>query len=394
MNAKGVKNITIVAPNEIHYYQPGWTLVGGGLLPFSATKGYNKDYIPKGVEWIKDSVSTFEPDQNAITLKSGKQVPYDYLVVATGIRLYWDQVKGLRAALGKDGVCSNYSPDTVQKTYEFLQQMKEGKIVFSQPATAVKCAGAPQKIMYLCDDYLRRNGLRDKVELHFYTSLAVIFGVPYYARALRKQARERGLNVNYRHSLVEVRPETKEAVFEHLDTKELVVVKYDMLHVVPPMGPVDEVKKSPLVDETGFITVDKSTMRHTKYPNIYALGDCCNAPTSKTAAAISSQAPVVVSNLIQENSATYDGYTSCPIITKKGGLILAEFDYNGMPKETFPYDQRESTLFGYFLKRYVFVFMYWHGTLTGRWKGPSNVKLPFIGRKKEYDLEDKQGKFA
>jgi sulfide:quinone oxidoreductase len=379
-----VGNMSIVTPNESHYYQPGWTLVGADLLPLSATIRPTQSVIPQGVDWIKDEVIEFLPEKSKVKLRSGKILDYDYLIVATGLEIYWKDIKGLEEAMGKNGVCSNYSYDTVKYTREFVKKFKGGKAIFSHPASAVKCAGAPQKIMYLCEDIWRKKGIRDSTDIHFYTSLPVIFGVPHYAKPLAEICRSRNLQIHFRHVLTEVIGDRKQAVFTNLETKENILQDYDLLHVTPPMGPISYLKNSPISDSSGYVTVDKSSLQHLKYPNIYALGDCAALPTSKTAAAISSQAPVLVKNLISQSVvANYDGYTSCPIPTSNGKLVLAEFDYNLTPKETFPYDQREESRFAFLLKKYMFPWMYWNGTLQGNWKGPSSLRLPFIAKPKK-----------
>jgi sulfide:quinone oxidoreductase len=381
----GVGKMSLITPGQFHYYQPGWTLVGADLLKLSYTVRPMKNVIPQGTEWIEDEVIEFLPEESKVKLRSGKVVDYDYLIVATGLEIYWKDIKGLEEAMGKNGVCSNYSYDTVPFTREFVKNFKGGKAIFSHPASTVKCAGAPQKIMYLCEDIWTKKGIRDSTDIHFYTSLPVIFGVPYYAKPLAEICKSRNLQIHFRHVLTEVIGDRKQAVFTNLETKEKIIQDFDLLHVTPPMGPVSYLKNSPISDSDGYVAVDKTSLQHLKYPNIYALGDCAGIPTSKTAAAISSQAPVLVKNLLSQSVvAKYDGYTSCPIPTKNGKLLLAEFDYNLTPKETFPYDQRKESRFAFLLKKYMFPWMYWNRTLQGKWKGPSSLNLPFIAKPKDY----------
>lgn len=367
----GEGEIAIIEPSTKHYYQPLWTLVGGGIFPKEDSEREEKDYIPEGVKWIQAKVTEFYPEENAVLTDKGEKTNYDYLVVCPGIQINWDKVKGLKESLGKNGVCSNYSYETVESTWENIKNLKQGIAVFTQPNTPIKCGGAPQKIAYLAEDYFRIHGVRDKITVKFISGMPSIFSVKKYADALMKHCQETGIETIFKHNLVEIRPEKKEAVFINLDTNEELVQPYDMIHVTPPMGPPDFIKNSPLADSAGWIDVDKSTLQHKKYPNIFGLGDASNLPTSKTGAAIRKQAPVLVKNLLslvkgEPLTATYDGYTSCPLVTGYDSLILAEFDYDLNPRETFPFDQSKERYSMFLLKKYVLPPLYWYGMLRGR----------------------------
>lgn len=364
-------DLTICEPSEKHYYQPLWTLVGGGIVPKEMSERDEKDYIPANAKWIKEKVVGFLPEENAVKTESGQKISYDFLIVAAGIQIDWDKVKGLTETLGKDGVCSNYSYQTVDSTWEFIRNFKGGNAIFTQPNTPIKCGGAPQKIAYLAEDYFRIHGLRDKANIKFITGTPSIFAVGHYAKALMKHCEETGITTIFKHNLVELRPSSKEAVFHHVETGEELVEKYDMIHVTPPMSAPDFIKQSPLANEQGWVDVNKSTLQHNKYENIFGLGDSSSLPTSKTGAAIRKQAPVLVENLrsLAEGkplTANYNGYTSCPLVTGYDSLILAEFDYDLQPQETFPFDQSKERYSMYLLKRYVLPPLYWHGMLRGR----------------------------
>lgn len=367
---KGI-DVAIIEPSDWHYYQPLWTLVGGGVFPKETTKRPEAAVIPPGVKWIQDAATEFYPEDNSLLTQQQKKVSYDYLIVAPGIQLNWGQIKGLEECIGQNGVCSNYAYDFVQTTWENIRNFQGGTAIFTQPDTPVKCGGAPQKIMYLAEDRFRRNGLRAKTQVTFATATPSIFAVKKYADSLRHIVATRGIETRYQHNLVEIRGEAKEAVFENLGTGEQVVLTYDLLHVTPPMSAPDFIKKSPLANEGGWVDVDQHTLQHTRYPNIFGLGDASSLPTSKTGAAIRKQAPVVTENLhsIMRNQmphATYDGYTSCPLVTGYGKLILAEFDYDLQPKETFPFDQSEERCSMYLLKAYGLPWLYWQAMLKGR----------------------------
>lgn len=364
-------DVAVVEPSEHHFYQPIWTLVGAGLFDKAISRRPQADYLPPGATWIKDRVASFEPDKSAITLAGGDAVTYDQLVVALGMQLDWDEIEGLAGQLGKDGICSNYSFDHVDSTWKFLKDMKGGNAVFTFPSTPIKCAGAPQKIMYLADDWLRKTGARERSNIVYASATPAIFGVQYYREALESVVERKGIETHYRHDLVAVRPKSKEAIFRDLDTGSELVLRYELLHVVPPQSAPDVIKQSALANKDGWVEVDKYTTQHVRFPNVFSLGDCSSLPTSRTGAAIRKQAPVTVENLLalragKPPSARYDGYASCPLVTGYGKLILAEFDYDGNPKESFPFDQRRERYSMYLLKAYGLPLLYWNGMLRGR----------------------------
>jgi sulfide:quinone oxidoreductase len=364
-------DIAVIEPSEWHYYQPLWTLVGGGVFDREVTRKPQADYIPLGVTWIRDAVTEFDPVAQTVKTREGAVYGYEQLVVAPGIQLDWDKIEGAREAVGKDGVCSNYAYEHVSKTWDFLRGFTGGNAVFTFPSTPIKCAGAPQKIMYLADDYLRKKGVRDRSKVIYGSSQAGIFGVKKYAQALSKVIARKQIETHFRRDLIAIRPKSKEAVFRHLDGGEELVIKYDLLHVVPPQSAPDFVKKSPLANEAGWIDVHKHTMQHNKYPSVFALGDASSLPTSRTGAAIRKQAPALVENLLalREGRALtghYDGYASCPLVTGYGKLILAEFDYDGTPQESFPFDQSIERYSMYAMKAYALPELYWNGMLRGR----------------------------
>jgi sulfide:quinone oxidoreductase len=364
-------DVAIIEPSDKHYYQPLWTLVGGGVFPKKRSEHSEASVIPPAAEWLRDAVAEVQPEQNLLVLASGKTVAYEFLVVAPGIQIDWDKIKGLTESIGKDGVCSNYSYDWVDKTWEFIRSFKGGNAVFTQPSTPIKCGGAPQKIAYLADDHFRRAGVRDKSNVIFATGTPSIFAVKKYADSLTKVVIRKGIDARFRHELTEIRGASKEAVFENLDTGESVVLPYDMIHVTPPMSAPDFIKKSALANSDGWVDVDKGTLQHVRFPNVFGLGDSSSLPTSKTGAAIRKQAPVLVENLLALKRQTkltghYDGYTACPLVTGYGRLIMAEFDYDGTPRETFPFDQSKERRSMYLLKAYGLPALYWHGIMTGR----------------------------
>jgi sulfide:quinone oxidoreductase len=371
-------DIAIIEPAEVHYYQPLWTLVGGGVFPKERSRRFEKDYIPQGATWIKERVVDICPHENKVITDGRRTVEYDYLVVAAGIQIDWSKIKGLEGHLRQGGLCTNYAYDQCEGTWQTIKNFTGGDALFTQPASPIKCGGAPQKIMYLADDHFRRAHVRDKTHITFISGTPTIFAVKEYAATLNEVIKRKGIDTLYKHDLVEIRSDSQEAVFRSLENGNEVVKHYDMMHVTPFMSAPDFIKCSPLANTAdgpgkGYAKVDKLTLRSPDFPNVFALGDCSSLPTSKTGAAIRKQAPVLVKNLLSvmrndttSSPASYDGYTSCPLVTGYGRLVLAEFDYDLKPKETFPVDQTKERFSMYMLKAFGLPAMYWYGMLRGR----------------------------
>ncbi len=374
LNADPTLDVAIVDPSEKHYYQPIWTLVGGGVFDRSISERNQADFIPEGATWIQQGVAGFDPDANSVKLSDGSDVTYDYLVVALGIQIDWDKIPGLKETVGKPGtgVVSNYDYNTVAQTVKELEAFpKGGKAIFTHPNTPIKCGGAPMKIMFLADEIFRRNGVRDGSNITFVKGGPGIFAVKKYADSLTRVADKKGIDRVWNTYLTAINPAQKEATFKHMQTGEETVMQYDVIHVTPPMSAPDVLKNSKLGDAGGWCEVHKDTTQHVRYPNVFSLGDCSRLPTSKTGAAIRKQAPVTAENLLEviagnAPSHVYDGYTSCPLVTGFGKLILAEFDYDKQPAESFPFDQGQERYSMYALKAYALPEMYWNGMLRGR----------------------------
>jgi sulfide:quinone oxidoreductase len=362
--------MAIIEPSENHYYQPAWTLVGGGEYLLEDTVKHQQNLIPSGVTWIKDYADKIDADNNQVTTKTGTVYNYQYLVVCPGITIDWDKIKGLREYLGKDGVTTNYTKETAPYTWEVIQDFKGGTALFTFPAGAIKCPGAPQKIMYLAEEAFTRQGVREKTKIVYGNATGKMFGVPAYCTPLEKIVDRKNIDVKYNHNLIEIKGDTKEAVFASGDG-DTVTIKYDMLHVSPPMTTYDFIKQSSIANEQGWVDVDQYTCQHKKYSNVFGLGDSSSLPTSKTAAAIRKEAPVVVANILAlMNKKTpqdkYNGYACCPLITGYGKTIMAEFDYDKKPLPSFPLDptiERESM---WFVKKYILPWLYWNRMLKGK----------------------------
>ncbi|MEM1044931.1 MAG: TIGR01244 family sulfur transferase [Pseudomonadota bacterium] len=369
--------IAIIDPADIHYYQPGWTMVGGGIFEARDTAKTMGSLIPRGVHWIKGAVAAFEPKDDAVILDGCRVVKYGRLVVCPGLKLDWARVEGLEETLGRNGVTSNYRYDLAPYTWKLVEEMASGRAIFTQPSMPIKCAGAPQKALYLSADAWRRRGVLDAIDIQFNNAGGVLFGVKDYVPTLQHYMDRYGATLNFFHDLVAVDGPAKQATFEirKPDTEPVrVTTEFDIMHVCPPQTAPDFVRVSALADPAGWVDVDRSTLRHTEFENIWSLGDVMNAPNAKTAAAARKQAPVVAENIVADIDgrspvALYDGYGSCPLTVERGRIVLAEFGYGGTLLPSFPsflIDGTKPSRAAWFLKEKMLPPIYWKAMLRGK----------------------------
>ncbi len=369
--------IAIIDPADVHYYQPGWTMVGGGIFDADDTVRTMASLIPKDVHWLKSAVAAFEPQNDAVILDGCRVVKYARLIVCPGLKLDWNKVAGLVETLGKNGVTSNYRYDLAPYTWELVKGMIEGRAIFTQPPMPIKCAGAPQKAMYLSADAWFRRGVLKDIDIRFNNAGGVLFGVKDYVPALEKYVEKYGVQLNFFHNLVAVDGPAKKAWFDVAKPDspvERVEMDFDMMHVCPPQTAPDFIRVSPLADAAGWVDVDQSSLRHKTYDNIWSLGDVMNAPNAKTAAAARIQAPVVAENVIADINgrapvAQYNGYGSCPLTVERGKIVLAEFGYGGTILPSLPrflVDGTQPSRLAWLLKERILPPIYWKAMLKGR----------------------------
>ncbi|MFK3844775.1 bifunctional protein tyrosine phosphatase family protein/NAD(P)/FAD-dependent oxidoreductase [Stenotrophomonas sp. PS02297] len=369
--------ICVVDAADQHAYQPGWTMVGAGVFNLDETLRPMASLIPDCVTWKRTAAAEFDCERNEVSLQNGECVGYRVLVVAPGLTLDWDGVPGLRAALGKNGVTSNYRQDLAPYTWQLVQQLRGGRALFTQPPMPIKCAGAPQKAMYLSADHWRRQGVLGDIDIQFHNAGAVLFGVEAYVPALMRYIERYAIGLNLGSRLVAVDGEARTATFQRQTpdgVKSDQVLGFDMLHVCPPQRAPSLVRDSALANEAGWLDVAPDTLRHVRHANVFGLGDATNTPNAKTAAAARKQAPVVAENVLATLDglplpAAYDGYGSCPLTVERGKIVLAEFGYGGTLMPTFPrwlIDGREPSRLAWHLKSEALPVLYWHGMLKGR----------------------------
>lgn len=383
-------DIAVVNPSKWHDYQPGWTLVGGGLTQRESLRRSESSLVNPKIKLYEDKVATFAPEQNQVATESGEKLTYDQLVVAPGFEIQFDTIPGLKEAVmdPQSKVSSIYSYDTVDKVYGKIKNLNQGHAIFTQPASPIKCAGAPQKILWLALDTWTKAGSfkphdpSSPIQVDFATGLPTMFSVPKYSEVLNKLREERGVGGLFKHNLVAIEDQGNTAVFAVPDG-EPVRMSFDFLHATPTMSTPAFVKNSVLANEAGFVNVDPATLQQVQYKNVWSIGDASSLPTSKTAAAITGQAPVLAHNLLQATEgkapdAQYDGYTSCPLLTEYGKVLLAEFKYGAIPQETFAkfgFDQAKPQRAFYYLKKDFFPWVYYNSMVKGTWQGPKGFKF-------------------
>lgn len=389
--------IAIVEPNTTHYYQPAWTLVGAGAFNFNDTKKDEKKLIPPGVEWIKDYVTSFDPESNQVATKSSGDISYDAMVISAGIQTDIDAMPGLREALKTDVVCSNYIDP--EKTFRILKDFKGGNAIFTQPATPIRCGGAPQKIMYLAEEYFEKSGVREKTNVVFATPGTVIFGTKVFADELNRILKKKRINFKPFYKPISIDPVKQEITFQYIKPEikkseaeldstvgeklsgdNLITMHYDMLHLAPPQSAPDFIKQSPFAHQEGpnkgWMNVDIHTLQHPHYKNVFGLGDSAALPTAKTGAAIRKQAPIVVENVLRIlqslplSEKVYEGYSSCPIVTGYGKMLLCEFKYDNV-RDSDPLlskfvDTSKERWSMWVLKKYGLPWLYWNMMMKGR----------------------------
>ncbi|MCL2452523.1 MAG: NAD(P)/FAD-dependent oxidoreductase [Alphaproteobacteria bacterium] len=368
-------DIVIIEPQTKHYYQPGWTMVGAGIFNAASTERDEAGLIPCPAKWVRCAVSGFAPETNEVVLDNGERVSYRVLIAAPGIKLDWAGVEGLPETLGKNGVTSNYGFDLAPYTWQLVQELRRGRALFTQAPMPIKCAGAPQKAVYLSCDHWRRRGTLNNTNVEFHLAAGVLFGVKEYVPALMEYIKKYGVDLNFMSRLIRIDGPARKAWFEVTkdDKKEVIERDFDMIHVCPPQTAPDFVRTSPLADKAGWIEVKPDTLQHVRYANVFGLGDASSTPNAKTAAAARKQAPIVAENALCQLTgkplhAAYDGYGSCPLTVERGKIVFAEFGYGGKLLPTFPkwvIDGTKPQRLPWLLKAQILPPIYWKAMLKG-----------------------------
>ena len=393
LKTKAPVEITLIEPADKHWYHPAWTLVGAGAYDIKKTSKPMSEMIPAKVNWVKDYATGFRPEENIVTTANTGDISYDFLVVSPGLVMDTSLIEGLTEALDKGVVCSNYT--NPEHTWDVIRNFKGGNAVFTQPTTPIKCGGAPQKIAYLAADYFRMHNMSDRTKVTFATPGTVIFGVKVIADSLMKVIERYNIDFKPFYAPIKIDGPNRKITFKHIGSKDNlcvvnqdgsadtsvapdeIVMDYDMLHLAPPQTAPKFVKESSLVTAAGWLDVNINTLQHVRYPNIFGMGDVAALPTAKTGAAIRKQVPVVMANILHMikdkhlGKKIYEGYSSCPLVTGYGKMILAEFNYKNeftpdpKLKQMLIFDSTKEDWRLWMLKKYGLPYLYWNKMMKG-----------------------------
>ncbi|MFJ6078685.1 NAD(P)/FAD-dependent oxidoreductase [Pseudarthrobacter sp. NPDC092419] len=371
----GVKDVALIEPKDHHLYQPLFSHIAGGRATAQEAVRTQESVTPAGVTWIRDSAVDVDANANTVTLASGSTVAYGQLVVCPGLQYDWDTVPGLAEAVHSPHGASHYEFDLAPKAWTLLSGMTSGTAVFTMPAGPIKCGGASQKPMYLACDYWRQQGVLDKIRVVMVQPYPTVFGVPEVDRELDRKIAEYGIELRTNSELVAVDAAAQTATIRNLETGNEEQLRYDVLNGVPPQSAPDWLKATDLPaagDDGGFVEVDRQTLRHLRYPNVWSLGDAAGTTNSKSGGALRKQTKVLARNLVAARkgkrlSAKYNGYSVCPFTVSRDTVVFAEFDDRYRPMPTIPRvpTWNESRL-SWVVDRDIFPKIYWNLILKGR----------------------------
>jgi sulfide:quinone oxidoreductase len=371
----GVRDIAVVEPSGRHLFQPLFSHIGGGTAEAAEAVRSQASVMPDGVTWIQDSAVDVRPESSTVVLASGAQVTYGHVVVCPGLQLDWEKVPGLAEAMDSPYASSNYVYELASKTWGLLSELRSGTAVFTMPSGPVKCGGASQKPMYLACDYWRQQGVLHKIRVVMVVPTPTIYGVPGVDEELNRKIAEYGIELHCNSEVVAVDAEARTAQVHDSQADRIDSLSYDVLHAVPPQSAPDWLKATDLPaegDSGGFVEVDPETLRHTRYPNVWSLGDAAGTRNSKAGAALRKQSTVLAKNLKAvlrggEPKTKYNGYSACPFTVSRSTVVFAEFDDQYRPMPTIPKvhvaKERRST---WILERDLFPGIYWNLILKGR----------------------------
>lgn len=371
----GVKDVAVIEPKDHHLYQPLFSHIAGGRAQAQEAIRSQESVTPQGVTWIHDAAAGIDAAANTVTLASGSTVAYGQLVVCPGLQYDWDAVPGLAEAVHSPSGASHYEFELASKAWTLLRSMTSGTAVFTMPAGPIKCGGAAQKPMYLACDYWREQGLLDRIRVVMVQPYPTVFGVPEVDRELDRKIAEYGIELRTNSELVGVDAAGQTATIRDLAAGTVENLHYDVLNAVPPQSAPDWLKATDLPaagDTGGFVEVDRQTLRHLRYPNVWSLGDAAGTTNSKSGGALRKQTKVVAKNLAAARKgkrlpAKYNGYSVCPFTVSRDTVVFAEFDDRYRPMPTIPRvpTWNESKL-SWVVDRDLFPKIYWNLILKGR----------------------------
>lgn len=364
--------ITIVDPDPVHYYQPGFLFMPFGIYGKKDVFEQRKKYLPGGVTYMQEKVEIIEPTHNKVRLVSGTELSYDYLVIATGADIHPEETPGLAEHEWGKSIQTFYSFDGALALTEKLRTWQGGRLVVNVVENPIKCPVAPLEFLLLADWYFTKRGMRDRVELVYATPLPGAFTKPVASKVLNELLEKRNILVEPEFMIERAEPDEKKII--SYDERE---VPYDLLVSIPLNKGADVVGKSGLGDELNFSPVNKHTFLSDRYDNIFVLGDASNAPTSKAGSVAHFAIDIWGENFIhyiqgKEMKPTFDGHANCFIESGFGKGMLLDFNYDQEPLPgrfpmpgVGPFSLLEETEMNHWGKL-IFRWMYWNILLKGQ----------------------------
>ncbi len=379
--------ITIIDRDNEHYYQPGFLFIPFGIYQPEDVVKSRTEFIPKEVTFLMDEVDVIEGEQNLLRLKSGKELKYDVLIIATGVEAVPEETPGLKGELWYKDIFDFYTYEGAVKLADKLKDWKGGKLVINLAETQIKCPVAPLEFTFLAEAYFTEKGMRDKVDIKYVTPLSGAFTKPKATEMLSGMMAEKNIEVIPDFYLASV--DNKKKVIVSYDEKE---VPFDLLIMIPVNKGDQVIERSGMGDEDGlnFVPTDKFSLQSKKFKNIFVIGDTTNVPTSKAGSVAHFEAEILTENVIsyiynRPMKATFDGHANCFIETGYGKAALIDFNYDTEPlpgKFPFagvgPMDLLKATRANH-LGKLAFKWVYWHMLLTGK-KLPVSTHMSMTGK--------------
>jgi sulfide:quinone oxidoreductase len=378
--------IHVVDRDDSHVYQPGLLFVPFELAHPEHIVRQRRRQLRPGIVFHEAEVASVTLDRDEVLLGDGTVLPYDVLVVATGARLQPEETEGLTGPGWNERVFTFYTPEGAAALHGALRRFAGGRLVVNLVDMPIKCPVAPLEFAFLADWYLRERGIRGRTELVYATPLDGAFTKPIASRQLGSLLAEKGIELVTEFNAGEV--DGVGGLLTSYDGREL---DFDLLVTTPLHGGAPYVERSPgLGDALGFVPTDRHTLQAAAKPNVFALGDATDLPTSKAGSVTHFEAEVLTENIARflagdEPAAGYDGHANCFIETGFHQALLIDFNY-----ETEPLPGRYPSAFGLPLLResrlnhlgkLMFQWVYWHMLLPGREIPGLGPTMPTAGKR-------------
>jgi len=376
LNKKDWK-ITIVDEREQHHYQPGYLFLPFDIYTPEDIVKTIEEFIPKGVQLIKQKIDRILPLSNKILLGGGNELEYDVLIVATGAKIAPEETEGMKGEEWQKSVFDFYTFDGALALRNKLRDWKGGKLVIHITEMPIKCPVAPLEFAFLADSFFKHKNMRDKVEITYVTPLSGAFTKPKATEALEHLLAEKGIKIESDFAIEQVDNENKQLIDYGGKT-----VPFDVLVTVPTNKGDEVMERSGMGDDLNYVPTHKATLQSVAYKNVFVLGDASNIPASKAGSVAHFEAEILTENIIrfindEPLKEEFDGHANCFIETGEGKALLIDFNYTHEPVEgEFPFAGigplrllKESRMnhFG----KLAFRWIYWNVLLKG-------THMPFI----------------